>query len=239
MNPETELSREELAAEYVLGTLQGEEREAFEEAMADDDALRALVAGWEARLIPMSEFAPPKAPPPEVWRGIEQRLWSNEGPEEAKAPWWTALWDNLALWRGLGLAATAALLLAITLVMRPAAVPDAGIGALAEAVALIETPDGQADWVVTATPDTGRMLLKAVHHQHIGEGNQCRLYVADNGGHRAVAVMPEVGERTVTLDQTLVRDLLGKPLVISIEPNEAPFVTPTNPTPLKSRWVTF
>lgn len=232
MNAETELSRDEQAAEYVLGTLQGAARVAFEAAMAEDDALRARVDEWQARLIPMSELTPPREPPPEVWRGIERRLW----PETAKPGGWSALWENLALWRGLGLAATAALLLAVTLVMRPVAEQP---GAVVEAVAIMETPGGQADWVLTANPDSGEMLLRAVHHQHIGEEDQCRLYLKEADGYRAVAVMPEVGERTVTVDRRLVQDLLGQPLVISIEPNESPFVTPTNPTPLKSRWVTF
>lgn len=231
MNAETELSRDELAAEYVLGTLDGAEREAFEEGMADDAELRERVAQWEARLIPMSELTTPKEPPPEVWRGIERRLW----PEQERRPWWQAVWDSLALWRGVGLAASAALLLAVVVLMQPVSGPLEAPAA----VALIETPTGQAEWMLTAHAGEGELHLRALGHQHIGDNEQCRLYLADNGGYRAVAVMPEEGERSVTIDRELARQMLGERLVISIEPNASPFVTPTNPTPLSSRWVTF
>ena len=229
MNAETELSREEQAAEYVLGTLQGEERAAFEAAMAEDDALRALVADWEARLTPMCELAAPKEPPAALWKEIERRLW----PEETKAPWWRAPWESLALWRGLG--AGAALLLALVVLMRPAGGPLEAPAA----VALIESPSGEAEWMLTAHTGEGELHLRALGHQHIGTHDQCRLYMADDDGYRAVAVMPETGERSVTIDRELARRLLGRTLVISIEPNQSPFVTPTNPTPLSSRWVTF
>ncbi len=230
MNAETELSRDELAAEYVLGTLDGAEREGFEEAMADDAELRALVTQWEARLIPMNELTTPKEPPPEVWRGIENTLW----PEQERRPWWSSVWDNLALWRGVGLATSAALLFALVVLIQP----STPVGTPA-AVALIETPTGQAEWMLTAHAGEGELHLRALGHQHIGDNEQCRLYMADNGGYRAVAVMPEEGARSVTIDRELARKLLGRELVISIEPNQSPFVTPTNRTPLSSRWVTF
>ena len=52
-----------LAAEYVLGTLDGDARLVFERLVERDEAVRALVVGWEARLQGLSEGAPRREPP--------------------------------------------------------------------------------------------------------------------------------------------------------------------------------
>lgn len=99
-----------LAADYVAGTLRGPARRRFEALLPGHPALQAAVRGWQARLLPLAGAVPPVAPPPRVWRGIEQRLW----PAAAPARWW----QRLALWRGAtGVAGLAALALAVALVL--------------------------------------------------------------------------------------------------------------------------
>ncbi len=56
--------REGLAAEYVLGTLDKEERHEVEEAMATDSEIAGLVAEWERRLVPLALALEPVATPP-------------------------------------------------------------------------------------------------------------------------------------------------------------------------------
>ncbi len=72
------LFREELpdrlAAEYVLGTLTGGARRRFEALLPAHPALRAAVAGWEKRLLPMALKAEPVPPPARVWTAIEGKL---------------------------------------------------------------------------------------------------------------------------------------------------------------------
>ena len=51
------------AAEYVLGTLTGDDRRAFEAELARNPALRRAVAEWAARLQPMADSVTPVAPP--------------------------------------------------------------------------------------------------------------------------------------------------------------------------------
>jgi anti-sigma-K factor RskA len=55
--------RDGRAAEYVLGTLIGDDRLAFEAELARDPALRQAVAAWSARLQPLAESVAPVAPP--------------------------------------------------------------------------------------------------------------------------------------------------------------------------------
>ena len=52
-----------LAAEYVLGTLDADGRLLLERLLERDEALRALVVGWEARLQGLADGAPRGTPP--------------------------------------------------------------------------------------------------------------------------------------------------------------------------------
>lgn len=94
---------EALAAEYVAGSLRGPARRRFEALLSGHPALRAAVADWNRRLMPLSGVVEPVAPPPRVWQRIEQRLWP-AAPAPAPLPWW----QRLALWRGVAALALAA-----------------------------------------------------------------------------------------------------------------------------------
>ena len=111
INGKSEL-QERLAAEYALGTLRGAARTRFQRWMREDAATALAVARWEARLAPMAAAVAAVAPPARVWRAIRQRLGQAGAPRRG-------LWESLAFWRNLGLAATgmaAALLAAIVLI---------------------------------------------------------------------------------------------------------------------------
>jgi anti-sigma-K factor RskA len=60
MSPE---DRDARIAEYVLGTLAGDERAAFEAELARDAALRQAVGAWSERLQPLADSVTPVAPP--------------------------------------------------------------------------------------------------------------------------------------------------------------------------------
>jgi anti-sigma-K factor RskA len=62
------------SGEYVLGTLTGAERHAFEIELANDSQLQAEVADWERRLAPLAKMIAPQEPSPAVWAAIERKL---------------------------------------------------------------------------------------------------------------------------------------------------------------------
>lgn len=62
-----------LAGEYVLGTLDGAARAAFETRLRDEPAAAAAVAAWQTRLAPLAE-GPPDSPPARVWEGLAQTI---------------------------------------------------------------------------------------------------------------------------------------------------------------------
>ena len=104
--PLTDELREQ-AAEYVLGTLAGEDRRSFERLLADNPSLRTEIAAWEARLVGLTDATSPVRPPQRVWLAIEDAIApSTDADPHQRRRGWT---HSLALWRGLALAALLAL----------------------------------------------------------------------------------------------------------------------------------
>ncbi|MER2264425.1 anti-sigma factor [Methylobacterium oxalidis] len=138
------------AGEYVLGTLGGAERAAFERALAHESALAAAVRDWERRLAPLSLLAAEVRPSPEVWERIARALpggaAANDNPDGP-------LVRRLRFWQGTAAAATvlAAGLAAFLLTPRPErregarylAVVTSG-GAAPALVVSIDTATGEA-----------------------------------------------------------------------------------------------
>ncbi len=65
---------DELAGEYVLGTLEGEARERFESRLSSDGEAQQAVAQWEARLSSLVDREPELQPSGDVWAAIKSRL---------------------------------------------------------------------------------------------------------------------------------------------------------------------
>jgi anti-sigma-K factor RskA len=62
------------AAEYVLGTLDAQAREALEDEAARDPVARARIAAWERRLGPLADMVFAEAPPPRVRAALLRAL---------------------------------------------------------------------------------------------------------------------------------------------------------------------
>jgi anti-sigma-K factor RskA len=69
-----EQDRDLLAAEYVLGSLEGDERREAERLLVADPAFARSVFAWQQRLTPLAAHAAPAAPPADLWRRIEQGI---------------------------------------------------------------------------------------------------------------------------------------------------------------------
>ena len=127
INPEGDSPNniDELASEYVLGTLPAEQRIKIQKRLAQEADLRTAVDAWEQRLLPLTEVAEPLPPTPLLWGRIERSLNSNDRRASgvaatAKPASW---WNLLPLWRGLaGVGLVATLLLGSVLLTRTAPV---------------------------------------------------------------------------------------------------------------------
>jgi anti-sigma-K factor RskA len=69
-----------LVGEYVLGTLEREERRKLEAIAAREPTVAAAVMVWERRLAPLHELVVPVDPPESIWIKISRRL-----PDEPQA----------------------------------------------------------------------------------------------------------------------------------------------------------
>jgi anti-sigma-K factor RskA len=136
--------RDQLAAEYALGTLSDADRQDFERLLANDRDLRNLVEDWELRLNHLAESAPSIEPPAHVWDEIDRRIALAPGPRPAsvregtREGWLDRLWDSLGFWRGAAALATAAAAALVLYIVLPASVTPDQIAALDKRLARIE-----------------------------------------------------------------------------------------------------
>ncbi|AMW83442.1 putative transmembrane protein [Pseudomonas yamanorum] len=135
-------SIDELASEYVLGTLPAEQRAEVEQRLTTDTALRAAVDAWEQRLLPLTEQAAPATPSVYLWRRIERSL-GHSTNHDSPVSWW----NRLALWRGLAGAGIAASLVFATLLLTR----TAAINPTAYVVVLVAPQNQAPGWVIQAS----------------------------------------------------------------------------------------
>ncbi|MBX3523265.1 MAG: anti-sigma factor [Xanthobacteraceae bacterium] len=128
-----------LAGEYVLGVLDGAERDAFERRISREPQLREHVAYWQERFADIDNGVTPKDVPPALWEKIENALGGKLAAEQAGPRFSERLWESLGFWRGTSFAgAIASLVLAVAVgLLAGRATPQPRI------VAVMLTPDGQ------------------------------------------------------------------------------------------------
>lgn len=185
-----EAVQEPLAAEYVLGTMQGDERIRFEQRLASDMGLQAEVTAWEERLNPMLEMLDPVEPPPVVWQRIQDRI---EPPEDK-----TSIWNSLGFWRNLGMvAATLVLGLGLTIFGMQS---DPAL----DRVLMVTNNQAQVEWVVGTSGNNDLLQVRAVAPPQLPEGKVCQLWMETPDGNLIpVGVMPHTGIRTMKVPSQL------------------------------------
>ncbi len=80
------LSEDMLAAEYVLGTLDAEERKSAKDRIASDPAFAAIIGRWERRLGELHVLTADMEPPPAVWEAIKEKLPETAPSETVRLP---------------------------------------------------------------------------------------------------------------------------------------------------------
>jgi anti-sigma-K factor RskA len=180
-----------LAGEYVLGTLEGEEREAFERRLHSDIRLQDEVDAWNQRFAPLLEHIEPKNPPDSVWQAVESRL--EQKPELPKSLM-ASVWENLAFWRNLSMAA-ASLVVVLGVVMMTGQ-PGQGMNN----VMVVMNDQDRAGWVVATRPNHGFVNVKAVEPSELPSGKVCQLWMEDQHGNlHPVGMLPHDGRHEMAL----------------------------------------
>lgn len=136
---------QQLAGEYVLGTLSLSRRREVERRLLQEPSLRMAVDAWEQRLLPLTALAEPQQPPAGLWPRIERSL--PMPPRVRPAGGWHAWWNNLNFWRWATMAGVAcSTLLAVALATRQL-LPEQAPRFM---VVLVAPQDKAPGWIVQA-----------------------------------------------------------------------------------------
>jgi len=208
------------AAEYVLGTLDADERRAIELALGSNAALRAAVMQWEADLLPLASLAEPVTPSAQLWRRIARSATPVQAPRKSA-------WRSLSLWRGLtGASVALSALLAVLLVGRP----DAGVSKPQYMVVLVAPQDREPGYVVQAS--MGRKLsLVPLHATPVPADKSLQFWTKADGWSGPVSLGLVKPGQTITIPLDALPNVQPNQLFeLTLEPAKgSPLNKPTGP----------
>ncbi|WP_236177363.1 MULTISPECIES: anti-sigma factor [Pseudomonas] len=141
MTTESAQERDELASEYVLGTLSAEERAEVQRRLPNDPDLQAAVDAWERRLLELTDLAPAHQPSSQLWQRIERSVTQLTHKRTPEISWW----NRLSLWRGLSAAGLAATLLLGSILLTQTTPKPSYL------VVLVAPQDKAPGWVIQAS----------------------------------------------------------------------------------------
>ena len=105
-----------LAAEYVLGLLEGAEKAEAERRLAADAGFAREVERWRARFAAFDDTAEPGQAGQDLWRRIEAAVPTQTKPDSLQPSVWSRWWSSLVVLRATAAGALlAALMLAVGL----------------------------------------------------------------------------------------------------------------------------
>ena len=202
--------RDLLAAEYVLGTLDGEAAAEAARLLATDAAFAAAVRVWEERLAPLAAAVPPVVPAPQLWDRIEATTTASVVPLSFRR--------RLRAWQaGTGVALAIAASLAAFIVLRTAPPPRVAV--------LVPITGGVPVLVATIGPN-GVLSVRPDGTIAVPSDRDLELWALGNGETRprSLGVLPAAGRQLVA---TLTP---GTQLLVSLEPRGgSPTGQPTGP----------
>jgi len=172
------------AGEYVLGTLNANQRRSIESRLTYEPALRAAVDEWEQRLLPLTSLAEPIEPAAGLWQRIVASIAQPKATQvtAAKIHWWQ--WDSLSLWRGLtGTGFAAAAVLSAVLVAREAPPPAAP-----RYFVVLAAPQSQSPgWLVQAQTE-GRLRLVPLGTDNVPAEKSLQFWTKGDGWSAPVSL---------------------------------------------------
>jgi anti-sigma-K factor RskA len=170
-----------LAAEYVIGTLTGGARRAFQRRMSHDAFVLRRVQGWEERLVPLALALPPVTPSPAVWTAISKRIGAEASPSR---------------WRALAAALTAVAVLGIGWLLWDGLRPREP-----QATAILAIVEGAPLWRVDLAAEGDHLEIEAVGAVTYPAGRSRELWALPTGGAPvSLGLLPKSGRVRVALD---------------------------------------
>ncbi len=227
-----------LAAEYVLGTMQGGARRRFATLMRRHPAVERAVLRWQERLLPLDAALPDRPPSPALWSRIEGAAFGGAAAAPAAASTTVA---TLQRWwqRLLGPVPAGALALGLLLgslgpgLWRASneAAGEGGTQLPQSYIGVLATPDGRQGLLVSSLRRGRTADLKQIAPIAVAPGQQLVLWSLDGAGRpRALATLPSAAFASIALPQpaeALFNDAVE--LAVSVEPAGALPAGPSTP----------
>lgn len=243
MNNNEETSIHTLAAEYVLGTLDKDERDAVETQRLNDPFLEQAIVSWQAHLAGLNDYVqdaePREALFDEILAKLDQRRdkksVSNNSLNSAASAVvveMEAMRAKLKRWRFTAFGASAiAACLAVFMVVKPQVAPV--VQANAPFVAVFQADDKQPAFIMSLDIETRQLTVRPVTAQGQAAGKTYQLWIkADEIGPtpRSLGLLANVAspiQKQINYDPAVIRHAT---FGISVEPaGGSPTGVPTGP----------
>ena len=230
--PNTSHEANDLAAEYALGVLTGEDLHRARELEKSDYRFRVEVARWCGRLAPMLDEIAPVSAPAAAWSRIEHLLGASADDSNV-----VQLRRRVHQWRGIAAAMTAmAAGLAIFAVVRPPAQTSAPVQAehpaAAPLVAMLGDQQKSMKVVASWDPAARQLILAVPGDMPSDPKHSHELWVIPSDGKpRSLGTMPASKQMHMRIAEALAQLLQqGATIAISVEPpGGSPTGGPTGP----------
>lgn len=158
-----------LAGEYVLGTLEGDDRAKAEQLLETDTSFQRCVNEWNQRLAPLSEAIDPISPPSSAWAKLEAALAPAPSmpaqPLAELAGQLVELKRALVLWRFAAMSAVAASVALAFVWMGGLDSPFKQAPAEERYVAMLQSDKGETGFVITMNMHGKQFAIRPVSAQ--------------------------------------------------------------------------
>ena len=207
----TETDRDDidaLAGEYVLGTLDADERRAAEARLSSDAGFRAAVAGWLSRLQPLADSAAPVEPPDGTFERVLARIDLAHGVPAANV---IELRRAVRRWRMTSAIVGAAAAALAAFILVDLAVPPAE---QSEFVAVLTSEGAAPKFVATVDVAKGTLSIRQVGQEAAPPDKSYELWAVEPGqAPESLGVFEQA-----SLSRALEHSPSGLTLATSLEP---------------------
>ncbi len=219
MKLNNEQIRDELSAQFVIGTLHGAARRRFESYLRDDRDLQQRVAAWQERLQPLLYSIESIDPSPSTWDALAQQLGFTE-PKSERQSWWS--------WRPT-LAGFAVLLIVSVIFLREPIRQDLLFFPDVE-VAFVDDAQGPL-WKIEADTGNDRVVVTALGDVSVDADKAMELWLLRDNGQPPVSLglLPTASGGVISVHAT-AHIGAGTGFAVSLEPTGgSPTGLPTGP----------
>lgn len=198
---------DQLAAEYVLGVLDADQRAIASARIENDRAFAALVDGWVKRLEPLNDSYVDTPVPASIKAQLDKRLFGNAARE--------SVWAGVRFWRALAVGSMAAL----AVVVWPQLFPKPVEPKAAPIVASLQSDTGEVRFLALYEPGSDEIRITRVKADK-AQDRDFELWLVDDGAKPvSMGVLPASGETRVKLKPELaVKISAGDAFAVSDEP---------------------